>query len=42
MTGPAFGALVIASLERLAERDIDFTPHVRARLFAARQEHAAA
>ena len=33
-----FGALVIDSLERLAERDVDLTLHVYARLFAARPE----
>ncbi len=38
MTSPAFGPLVIDSLERLTERDVDLTPHVYAHLFAERPE----
>lgn len=38
MTLGSSGALVTYSLERLAERDVDLTPHVYARLFAARPE----
>lgn len=33
-TEPAFGPLVLDSLERLLERGVDPTPHVYARLFA--------
>jgi hemoglobin-like flavoprotein len=35
------GPIVVASLERLAERDLDLTPHVYERLFAERPEFEA-